>query len=121
MARLKHKPGHPMADARGWVNEDDYYLYQYNPDAHLHYMEGNQVKRVGYIKDEMEPTRHMSNGKMYTSKKKFRDETRARGCIEVGNETKTLLTPRKQIELDRGQRRDDLRRAVYELKNGRRP
>lgn len=29
---------------------------------------------------------HPSNGRRYDSKRKFRDETRARGCTEVGNE-----------------------------------
>lgn len=29
---------------------------------------------------------HPSNGRRYDSKKRFRDETRARSCIEVGND-----------------------------------
>jgi hypothetical protein len=29
---------------------------------------------------------HPCNGKRYDSKKRFRDETRARGCTEVGND-----------------------------------
>lgn len=65
----------------------------------------------------MEPTQHMCSGKMISSKKKFRDETKAYGCIEVGNETK--LKPRQQIKLDKRQRREDIKQAVHELKNGR--
>jgi len=70
------------------------------------------------ISDEMAETRHMADGKMYTSKAKFRQATRDAGCVEVGTETKALLKPRQQITLDRGKRRDDIRRTVYELRNG---
>lgn len=71
------------------------------------------------ISDEMEATRHMATGEYLTSKAKFRQATRAAGCIEIGTETATLLAPRKPVVLDRGQRRDDVRKAIYELKNGR--
>lgn len=69
------------------------------------------------ISDEMEPTKHMADGNTYTSKKKFRDATRAAGCVEVGNETATLLAPRKQITLDTAARREHIRRAIHELQN----
>lgn len=69
------------------------------------------------ISDEMPETRHMADGKHYTSKAKFRQATRAAGCVEVGTETSTLLKPRQKIELDRGQRRDDIRKAFYEARN----
>jgi hypothetical protein len=69
------------------------------------------------ISDTMEPTRHMANGKMYDSKAEFRQATRDAGCIELGNETATLLKPRQQIQLDRGKRRDDIRKTIYELRN----
>ncbi|HEV7237263.1 MAG TPA: hypothetical protein VGN15_13830 [Ktedonobacteraceae bacterium] len=67
------------------------------------------------ISDEMAPTRHMADGKFYTSKKKFRDATRAAGCVEVGNETATLLKPRAPITLDRGARREAIRHAIHQL------
>ena len=69
------------------------------------------------ISDEMAPLRHMADGKLYTSKVKFRQATRAHGCVEVGEETKTLLTPRKPIELDRGARREAIQRTIYEMRN----
>jgi hypothetical protein len=72
------------------------------------------------ISDEMAPTRHMADLGMYTSKAKFRAATRAHGCVEVGNETATLLKPRKSAQLDRGQRRDAIRQAIHQLKEGRR-
>lgn len=73
------------------------------------------VKSVHVISDEMSPTRHMADGNTYTSKKKFRDATRAAGCIEVGNETKTLLKPRAVIQLSRQDRRDAIRHSIQLL------
>lgn len=71
----------------------------------------------GVISDTMDETRHMADGKVYTSKAKFRAATRAAGCVEVGNETSTLLKPREQIKLDPAKRRDDIRRTIFELRN----
>jgi len=65
----------------------------------------------------MPETKHMADGKIYTSKSEFRKATRAAGCVEVGNETKTLLQPRKRIELDRNARREAIQRSIYQLKN----
>ena len=118
MGKLRWKPDHPMADKDGWVKHEELYSY-YTSDDDKHYTEGNQKVTIHYIPDEMAPTRHMIDGKLYTSKKKFRNETKARGCVEVGNDTAALLKPRKRIELDKRQRRDDIKRAIWELRNGR--
>lgn len=77
----------------------------------------SSAKLLGVISDEMPETRHMADGRMYTSKSKFRQATRAAGCIEVGSETATLLKPRVPVTLDRGQRRDEIRKTIYQLKN----
>lgn len=37
--------------------------------------------------DSMNPTKHPIDGKIYDSKSKFREVTRAHGCIEVGNDS----------------------------------
>jgi hypothetical protein len=60
----------------------------------------------------------MADGNYYESKSEFRKATKAAGCIEYGSEIPTLLKPRKPIPLDRAKRRDDIRRAIYELRNG---
>jgi hypothetical protein len=78
--------------------------------------EGKHGSGSFVISDVMAETRHMANGKMYTSKAKFRQATRDAGCVEVGNETATLLKPRKPIQLDRGQRREQIQRVIKELK-----
>lgn len=114
-----YKPEHPLADENGFVEKGLFYEYKYLSEPDMRAIIGNQVVTINFISDTMEPTRHMANGKYYTSKKKFRDETKARGCIEIGNETATVLKPRKRKELSKEQRKNDIRRAIYELKNGR--
>lgn len=69
------------------------------------------------ISDIMEPTRHMATNAMMTSKRAFRAMTKASGCIEVGDEP---LQPRKPVKMDRKKRRDDIKKSIYNLKNGRR-
>lgn len=69
------------------------------------------------IRDEMDATRHMADGNIYTSKSRFRETTKANCCIEVGNSSPTQ--PRKPIPLDRGQRREAIRQALYQVRNGR--
>lgn len=76
------------------------------------------VPRAGafVISDEMAPTRHMADCKMYTSKAKFRQATRAAGCVEVGTD-QGFMKPRAPIQLDRGARREAIRKTIYELRN----
>jgi len=73
---------------------------------------------TGVISDSMEPTRHHGTGQIHTSKAKFRADTRASGCVEIGNES---MPQRQPAKLDKRQRRDDIRRAIYDLRNGHKP
>lgn len=75
----------------------------------------NGSKTPYVISDEMPETRHMATGEYMTSKSKFRQATKASGCIEVGNETSTLLKPRKVIQLSRQDRRDAIRHSIQQL------
>ncbi len=74
------------------------------------------LNTVHVISDTMNATINHADGKRYDSKAKFRQATKSSGCIEVGNET---LKPRQPVKLDRGQRREHIRQALYELRNGR--
>lgn len=103
------------------VPKEDYYLEKYYASEHLHMTQGNIKVQIYYNSDQMEPTRHMADGKYYTSKKKFRDATRAAGCIEIGNETKYLTAPRKPIKLDRRKRRESIKKAINDIKYGNVP
>lgn len=69
------------------------------------------------IRDEMEPTVHMATGRVISSKRKFRAETKAAGCIEVGDH---VFKPRQPVKLDRRERVESIRQTIYELRNGRR-
>jgi hypothetical protein len=71
------------------------------------------------ISDEMDSTWHPANGRRYTSKQKFREATKDAGCIEFGNEN--LTQARKPVTLDRRQRREDIRKALHDLRDGRAP
>lgn len=73
---------------------------------------------VGVISDTMPETKHHGTGRVHTSKAKFRADTRAIGATEIGNEP---IRPRAPVRLDRGQRREAIRKAIYDLKNGHRP
>lgn len=71
------------------------------------------------ISDTMDATRHMANNRFYTSKAEFRKATKAAGCIETGTEVAALLKPRVPVKLDRAKRREDIKKTIYNLKNGR--
>jgi|SRR5882672_3805565 len=71
------------------------------------------------ISDIMEPTRHMATGKYHTSKSEFRKDTKASGCIEIGNDS-SLYRPRPRVKLSSDNRKRDIKRAIDELKSGRR-
>jgi hypothetical protein len=96
------------------------YLIRNGELVEKHLAEPLVVKNAapGVISDIMPETRHMASGKYHTSKSKFRAETKAYGCVEVGNDS-SMLRPRKPITLDRGERREAIRRTIYQLRNGR--
>lgn len=104
---LVYRPDHPQANENGMIDRQLAF-------AHIDHGEAAYV-----ISDEMPPTRHMCDGHHYTSKAKFRAATKAHGCIEVGNETATLLKP-KPDSYRKGDIKTDIRRAMWELRNGRR-
>lgn len=71
---------------------------------------------TGVISDNMAPLKHHGTGRVIDSKAKFRADTRACGAVEIGNEAPRA---RKAIPLDRGQRREAIRKSFYEARNGR--
>ena len=117
MPTFVYRPNDPRSDENGFILKEEAMLDDYIRKDHLHMRDGNRKVSFYFNSDTMEPTQHMASGKMFTSKAKFRAETKAHGCIEVGNE---MPKPRKPIKLSKRQRREDIKRAVYELRNGRR-
>ena len=111
MTHLRYLPGHAFADADGWVDLDA--LGDYFAKAE----KKQKGKRVHVVSDTMAtPLQHMATGKFSDSKSEHRRMTKESGCVEVGNDS-SLLRQRKPAVLDRAKRRDDIRRAIYELRN----
>jgi len=114
MTSYVYRPDHPDADEFGMV--DKKLLIQSYVDA------------THVITDNMDQLRNMADGKYYDSKSEFRKATKAAGCIEYGSEIPTLLKPRQRIpyvsgkqsspEEFRARRREDIRKALYEVRNG---
>lgn len=69
------------------------------------------------IRDVMDPTLHMANGRTYDSKHAFRAATRAAGCIEVGDQ-KNYGLGRKAPKLDKRARVEHIKHAIHQLRNG---
>ncbi len=66
------------------------------------------------ISDQMDALKHHGSGEIIDSKRKFSATTRRLGLAEIGNE---VPRPRKPIPLDKGQRREDIKRTLYEARN----
>jgi len=95
-----YRPNHPSANENGMVER--------------HLVHEDRPWSVSVISDTMEPTKHHGTGKVISSKRAFSAETRAAGMIELGNEP---IRARKPVQLDRGQRREAIRKSIYELRN----
>jgi hypothetical protein len=104
MTSWVYRPDHPAANERGMVNKDLIYEEAFGESAYV-------------ISDTMDLTKHMATGEYYTSKSKFREQTRRSGCIEVGNETNFMLKPRKTVEPGREERRHHIRQAIKYLQS----
>jgi hypothetical protein len=102
---LIYRPDHPLANENGLIERA-----LVDPDS--------APLGLYVISDTMDPTRHMATGKMHTSKSEFRKDTKAAGCIEYGSD-QSLYKPRKRIPLSREKRVDDIRKTIYDLRNGR--
>ena len=79
--------------------------------------EAAPVRGMHYISDIMEPTWHPASGRKFDSKKRFREETKAHRCIEIGD---APLVPRKfKPQIDKRQRIEDIRRTMHDLRTGK--
>lgn len=71
-----------------------------------------------FQQDTMDALFHPATGEMVDSKSKFRKITRANGCIEVGDQKDYGQRRTFVPKLDRRQRIDDIKRTIYNLRNG---
>lgn len=69
------------------------YFFRQNEQGDWYSIEAEKAPSKGtgtvIIEDTMAPTWHPADGKYYDSKSKFRQVTKAHGCVEVGNDYKT--------------------------------
>lgn len=98
-----YRPNHPEANENGMVERHLADPIRSDPKVYI-------------ISDTMDATRHMATGRVFDSKSKFRQETRASGCVEVGNDI-MKAKPRVPVKLDKRERREHIQRAIYELRN----
>lgn len=127
MPSYKYCPECPLANENGMVLKDHlYYSWLELQKSDKRMFIGNEPVIIRYNSDGMDSTRNMCDGKYYDSKSKFRKITKQYGCIEVGNETEYMMKkaqqkiPTKdQVYKNKKQRREDIKRAVWELNNGR--
>lgn len=98
-----YRPKHPDADGNGMVP-----LSIAGPRQTY----GNAPN---VISDTMAPVKHHATGAIIDSKARFRADTKASGCVEVGNEA---IKPRTPIKLEKRDRREAIQKAIYQLKNG---
>ncbi len=78
--------------------------------------------RIYVIGDVMEPVRHMGTGRVYDSKARFRADTRATGCVEVGNDPAIRRDPGIKGRMtggwgDQASAAADVKRAIQELRS----
>jgi hypothetical protein len=116
MTSYLYRPGHPMASERGFVESSDFYAHKFFTEPDLRMMRGNEPVTLNFISDEIAPTRHMVSGKHFTSKHKFRQETKRLGCIEIGNELDTVTKLKKYVPpTSKKQLVQDIKNAAKQL------
>ena len=75
-------------------------------------------KAAYVISDEMAPTKHMADGRHYTSKAKFRRATKDAGCVEVGNDPAIYGRPRAPVSFNPTVRRQEIRESIRRQLHG---
>ncbi len=74
--------------------------------------------RVYVISDTMPPTKHMGTGKTHDSKAAFRADTKAVGCVEVGNDPAALRdNSQRRTDVPASDIAQDVKRSIAELNN----
>ncbi len=109
-----YNPDNPLANERGMALKEDDLYYRSLTSEDKRMMVGNEPVTIRFNTDGME-ARSMFDGRMYTSKSKYRAEMRAHGCVEVGNDT-SILKPRKRDMkgLTKRDRVEDIKKAIYQ-------
>lgn len=98
-----YRPDHPLANSNGMVDQK---------------IAGpkNHANPATYVISDTLPghLKHPCTGAMIDSKAKFREHTRASGCVEVGTDA-AALKPRPQFQVSEREIVMDVKRSIAEL------
>jgi hypothetical protein len=79
------------------------------------YEEKAKAEVHNIITDEMDPLWHPATGEMIDSKSKFRERTKASGCVEIGDQMHTLKPYNSGNVPEIGGMEEDIGRAYDEV------
>lgn len=99
---LVYRPNHPQANENGMVPYS--IAGPRNEKAQAFYV----------ISDTIDHIKHPGTGAMIDSKSKFREHTRASGCVEVGTDP-AASKPRPRFEVSERDIAMDVKRSIAEL------
>ncbi|MBX2989456.1 MAG: hypothetical protein KF802_16325 [Bdellovibrionaceae bacterium] len=105
---------------------ENYNLIQWGPDLVQPKGEGISPARSSlpspYVTSDNlgEPIKHLATGVYSDSKSFHRMKNKELGLVEIGNEKAAHLKQEAPAKLDKRQRKNDIRKAISELRNGRR-
>lgn len=107
-----YRPNHPLANENGMIER---HLVIDEPTA------ASALPRPYVVSDSLgEPVKHLATGIYSDSKSFHHKKNRELGLVELGNEWKAHVSQPKPAKLDKRQRKNDIRKAISELRNGRR-
>lgn len=98
-----------MARARYIQDPDTHELIEVSPDYVRPRADGL------LIIPDIQPYKSVITGETIGGRSQHREHLKMHGCIEVGNEK---MKPKPMREIPRQERRDAIRKAIHDLKNG---
>jgi len=107
-----YRPNHPLANDNGMVER---HLVDEAPRA------ASSLPRPYVVSDNLGGgVKHLATGQILDSKSAHRKLNKELGLVELGNEKKAHLSQPAPAKLDKRERKNAIRKAIKELKEGRR-
>lgn len=97
-----YRPNHPQANENGMV------------DSAIAGPRNEKSQATYVISDTMDHMKHPGTGAMIDSKSRFREHTRASGCVEVGTDP-AILREKPRVEPSLNDIAMDVKRSIAEL------
>lgn len=107
-----YRPNHPLANENGMIER---HLVDDGPVA------SSSLPRPYVVSDSLGGgVKHLATGQILDSKSAHRRLNKELGLVELGNEKEAHLKQPAPPKLDKRQRKNDIRKAIKELREGRR-